>query len=288
MPIRKPDKVIENRQSLGSWERKLEEDKLLLESGKVAGEVLVGFMSMIGNLGIGGAAILAAILFGKEIDDVLNWVAELWPEGGAFLSPEWIAKFGTDPLEATEEKSTATDNHVVNTIPSTADGQSFNGKSPYECYTLGASGRANEYIHSEQNIVANWLATAAPDKVAYYNQNPGKWDADIIADWYTRNPAPPTFLLLNEANHQINIRYTCAKREFAMKFLPPLASIAASQSGFQNTKPKKEPGYVKDRMLDFLAYATYPNDAVWTDDDRRKSDLGMAQINMFAFWKAPP
>jgi hypothetical protein len=286
-PIRKPDKIIENRQSLGSWERKFEQDKQLVEAGRLGVDLAVGLMSMIGNLGIGGALLLASIFWMKDIEEIVEFIKDLWPESGAFLSPEWIAKFGEDPIPATENESTKNNNHWVNEIPPNPDGNSLQGKSPYEAYTIGASGRQANYDFNESRIIENWLASATPKQREKYNAKTQQAEAQIRTEWYKQNSPPPGFLLLNEFAHQINIRYTCAKREFALKGLPPLARIALTQSGIQNTDPTKESDYQMDPMLDFATLATYPNSMIWTSSDRNKAQRGSELIALFAFWQPP-
>lgn len=288
IPRKKIDHTTEHRITLGEYERQLAQDALTMNgirSASIAASGLAQGLGLIGALGIG------ALLWGKDLEDVAERIVGIWPESGSLFSPEWIAKWGDDPVEETEEALIDGDNDEVDGLDpvDTPSGvQTLFGKSPYEVYSIAASGRANEYAYSETQILINFKI-----KNPSFPMPPaGSFDEGlIIAGWYRNNPAPPDFLLLGQVSVQTNIRVTCAK--INLSFLKWL----------QNQYPTRHPDFVDDPLLDWVAYVTIP-----VDDDGNKKEpystifnstpkvpynyilkkaRGEQEIAAYAFWSAP-
>ena len=281
MPIRKPDKVIEERRTLGSYERQLEQDRLTVMGMQAGATAIAGVAS---GLGIFGAAGIAALLWGKDLEKLFEQMVGVWPESGAFFSPEWIAKWGDNPIEQTEEDQNETDNDGVNELDpvNTSQGErTFEGMSPYDVYTIVAAGRQARYDHMKNNIVADYRAAHPLDVYGPHDS-----DEKIISDWYANNPSPPPFLLNGQVALQTNIRVTCARRN------------STYLRYFQNTNPPNHPDFVKDNLLDWVAYNTgnfgfgNTNSIFETTPKRPYNYLkyvarGVQEIAAYAWWSAP-
>ena len=249
-PIRRPDKVIEERRTLGSYERQLEQDRITVQGMQAGATAIAGIAS---GLGIFGAAGIAALLWGKDLEKLFQQMVGVWPESGVLFSPEWIAMWGDNPIDQTSDAQNQPDNDGVNSLDPVvqydANGQvivsrSMEGKSPYEVYTIAASGRQANYDYARNNIIATYRA--AHPLTAY---GPHDSDERIIAQWHSDNPAPPPFLLDNQIANQTNIRVTCARR-----------NVASFLRYFQNVNPTRNTNFIKDPLLDWIAYNTIPID----------------------------
>jgi len=72
MPRRKPNTVIENRNSLGTLERKLEADRIGAEYAQAVATGVAGIAQAVGGIGIGAGILLGAVFFKGEIDEALQ------------------------------------------------------------------------------------------------------------------------------------------------------------------------------------------------------------------------
>ena len=168
---------------------------------KAISNAVSGIAMGIGNMGIAGGLIVGSLLFQKDLRELKDNVVEMWPEGGTFLSPEWISKWGVDPLEQIEEDTTTPHNHTVDELPISG----IEGKSVYQTYSIAMSGWWAAYDHAKNNIITDFHAHVAPsDHVAPNSPE----EAALIANWHQLNDPPPRMLLLNEFDHQMGIRYT--------------------------------------------------------------------------------
>ena len=228
----------------------------------------------IGGLGIAGGLIVGALIFGKDLDKIKDNLVEMWPEGGAFLSPEWVAKWGGNPIEQTEEQTTQHNNQAVNELPC----EGLNGKSPYDVYTIAASGRQAAWEHGRNNI-ANYLGIMPPEGTDEYDRQM----TIATAAWNSENPQPPPFMLLNQFSHQLNIRYTACKQYEARFFWNRL---------FFDFDPKHDNSYIKDHLFDWATLATYPEMNGWDKnpeyDIQKKAAKGVKIICNYSFWSATP
>ena len=217
---------------------------------------------------------MGALVFNKELDTIKDNLVEMWPEGGGFLSPEWVAKWGANPIEITEEQSTQMNNQAVNELPTLG----LNGKSPYEVYTIAASGRAAAWQHSRNNIPA----FIGPSQ---YAEGTKEHDAEIAqheANWMRENPQPPVFMLLNQFSHQINLRYTACKN-YEGRFL--------WNRLFMQYDPKADNSFINDKLFDWATLATYPEINGWDKnpkyDIKKKAGKALKIIEEYCFWEAP-
>jgi len=156
--------------TLGEYERKLEEDKILVEGLKAVATAVSGIASGIGGLGIGGGLLLGALFWKDDIKDVLEAAADFLPEG-SFLSPEWIASWGDDPIDQTAEMTTEPDNTMVDQLVN-AEGETLVGMSPYHAYSSGAAGRAAEYDHRVAEAATNYTDAQMANWLHYPTNQP--------------------------------------------------------------------------------------------------------------------
>lgn len=274
MPRSKPTIVREDRRTLGDYERQMEHDRMAVAAlghvTSMVGDVARG----IGSLGIAGGVLLGALVFNKELDAIKDNLVEMWPEGGAFLSPEWVAKWGANPIEQTEEQSTQLNNQAVNELPTAG----LNGKSPYEVYTIAASGRAAEYQHRRNNIPG----FIGPSQYAEGTKEYEEEVAEHEAQWVKDNPQPPVFMLLNQFSHQINLRYTAMKNYEGRFFWNRL---------FMQYNPRHDNSYINDNLFDWATLATYPEINGWDKnpkyDIKKKAGKALKIIETYSFWEAP-
>lgn len=276
MPRRKPTIVREDRRTLGDYERQMEKDKIAVDAmghvTSMVGSIAVG----LGGMGIAGGLLVGALIFGKDLQAIKDNLVEMWPEGGAFLSPEWIAKWGANPIEQTEEQSTQINNQAVNELPVPG----LNGKSPYEVYTISASGRAAAWEHNKNNIINDFQGPMQYPEGTTERDNE---EAELISRWMIANPQPPPFLLLNQFSHQLNIRYTACK-QYEARFL--------WNRLFNDYDPRHDNSYVKDFILDWATLATYPEINGWDKNPEynlsKKAGKGVDIIAEYSFYSATP
>lgn len=246
--------------TLGAWERRLEEDKLLVQGLGHVTSMVSGIASGIGQLGIGGGILLGGLLFQKDIreslDTVKDWFGDL---------PEIIG--GRDDI-------TDPDNPLVDTIPVT----DLAGKSPYEVYTIAATGRQALWDYGAQNIMSS-----------YYIRKPDMYPRDaigearLIANWHEANPPPPPFLLNNLLDIQVDIRIVAARRNTNV--------LRWVQENDPKLIVKDGVSYVEDYLIDWVTYAVEPITLNNTPQQPYayiyRKDRGAAEIEMYAFWTAP-
>lgn len=286
MPRRKIDHTTEQRFTLGEYERKLAEDALMV---KGASSGMIAIAGVAQGLGIFGGLGLAALLWGKDLEKLFEQLVGVWPESGKLFSPEWIAKWGDNPVDILTEDITTPDNDLTNTLDPNVEGRSFEGLSSSDVYMLACSGRASAYQHAKNNIINNWLLQNPKSHPLVGDYSQGLTDAQkatIIAQWHRENPKPPQCLTVGQQAVQIAIRITCAKRDLTyFKYV-------------QNNDPKKEADYVDDPLLDWLSYSSEESyylggyNALNTAspdpyDYRSKKGEGEQLIQMFAWWSAP-
>jgi hypothetical protein len=271
-PRRKPEKVIEYRISLSDFERRMADDASTISAAKVVGDTVAGIAQGLGGLGIGVGILAAGLLWNKDLKDLTKDLMAIWPESGQFMSPEWVAKWGDDPIPETEDEATKKDNEFVDSLSVAG----LQGKSPYEVYSITASGRQASYDWEKANAVQNHA-----NKYGIGIQ-PGSIEAtQILATWISLNPPPPQFLLLNQFAFQINIRETAQRRVMATTV--PLIGLFGL---LQERDPTKFAGYDYDDLLDWAAMATYPH-KIWIPKVRDNFNDGIALIEKFAFWAIP-
>ena len=293
MPRRKPDKVTEVRATLGTYERQLEQDKLTMQginsATNLAGSVAQG-------LGLGGGLVVAAFLWGKDIEKLFEQFVGIWPESGTLFSPEWIAKWGDDPSEILGESLGDGDNDVVDELKPIVTPQgdvSLEGLSPYSVYSLAYAGRAANYDWRKANIIKQYTALHG---VGIY---PGSdEEKTIIAEWHSVNKKPPTMLTFDQCADQIGLRITCARIDAG----PSL--FLGFQYLFNERNPSMKDNYVSDPLLDWLAY-TEPRGHAFLVEGALKVNImdkaspkpydysqrrykGIKQIALYAHWAPPP
>jgi hypothetical protein len=301
IPRRRPETVTEIRQTLGDFERQIEADKVAMQGVQALATALGGIAAGIGGLGIGGGLLLAGLLWGRDLQQLVQDILDIWPESGRFLSPEWIARWGDDPMDIIEEDLTAPDNPTVNVLDPTIDGKSFEGLSSADVYIIACSGRAAAYDHSKNNIINNWLLQQPPTNnlvsplVGDYKQGlTNEQKALIIAEWHRNNPPPPMCLTLDQQKQNTLIRITCARNNAATQPYNPLSYFVRQ---FSEHDPTKVDGYVDDYLLDWLAYSS---DKVTTlginvlnaaspspYDYRSRRSKGEQIIQAYSWWSAP-
>jgi len=275
LPRRKPDTVSEVRATIGTYERQLEQDKLTMAGVQSAAVLGSGIAQ---GLGLGGGLIVAAFLWGKDIEKLFEQLVGIWPESGSFFSPEWIAKWGDNPLDIQSEKINDLDNDAVNELPPVKN-NSFEGKSAYNVYSIVAAGRAAEYEHSKANIANNYTIKTG---VGIY---PGsEEEKTLIALWHSENPAPPEFLLNDQTALQTQIRETASRR-----------TAAYGVFGYftDSTEPSSNAKYVSDPLLDWLTIASeeptkLPTWFRWHPTVISGNKKALEIIAMFAWWEPSP
>lgn len=265
MPRRKPDKVIEERRSLGSYERQLEQDKITVEGMKAVAIAVSGIATGIGGLGIGGGLLLGAIFWKDEIAEIIDVIDDVLPNTEGDGIAEWFSSWGAEPVDIVGEEGTKTENTFVDQLVN-SDGETLAGQSPYHAYSNGAAGRQAEYDH--RVAVATEQYTAAQ-----------------LANWlnYPTNQPPPNFLLLDEWSIQVALRETGRMRSLS-RF------VILTQWLTGTSDPKKMNGYQYDPMLDWSAYATYGHKyggLGYSSEDYRLIQRGKELIEFFMNWSAP-
>ena len=248
------------------------DDASTVGAARVVGDTVAGIAQGIGGLGIGGGILLAGLLWNKDLKDLAKDILDIWPESGAFMSPEWVAKWGDDPIPQTMDEATQPNNSEVDSLQV----QGLEGKSPYQVYSIASSGRYAAYDWAKANAVKDHA-----NKFGIGIQPGSPEAATILAAWVGQNPPPPTPLLLNEFAFQVNIRETAQRRAFGT-----LVPIAGLVTFFQGTNPKKFEGYIDDALLDWGAMATYEH-SIWISKVRDNYSKGVAIIEEFAFWSSP-
>ena len=287
-PRRKIDHTEEQRITLGEYERKLAQDALTMSgirSGAIAASGIAQGLGIFGALGIG------ALLWGKDLDKLFEQMVGIWPESGAFFSPEWIARWGDDPTEILGESLIAPDNDTVNglaPVVNATGSHSLEGLDPYTVYGLANTGRTEHYNYRKANIISEYTARTG---VGIY---PGsEEEKTIIAEWHTKNKQPPRLLPVDDAADQTGIRITCARIDAT----PGIAWM------FQERNPSNKSGYVSDPLLDWLAYTDELGHSFFVKgalkvnimdkaspspyDYSQRRFKGERQIALYAYW-APP
>ena len=239
--------MIEERRSLGSYERQLEQDKITVEGLKAVSNAVSGIAMGLGNLGLAGGVVLGAMLFQKDLRELKDNIVEMWPEGGSFFSPEWIAKWGRDPLDIIEEDTTQENNHAVNEL-----GGSLAGKSVYETYSITITGQWAAYDWAVAHIISDHIDKYGPImgwSPAFASEEEAH--EDMIRRWHIRNPPPPRFLMLDEFDHQIGIRYTAAHQWYNRFLWNRLYRP-------ERFDPRNDTTWMNYKVLDWAVCATYP------------------------------
>jgi hypothetical protein len=286
LPRRKPDKIIEERRSLGSYERQLEQDKITVEGLKAVSTAVAGIASGLGGLGIGGGLLMAGLLFQKDLKELKDNIVEMWPEGGAFLSSEWISKWGDNPLDIIEEDVVQPDNNTVNELPVLG----LSGKAPYEVYTITNAGHWAAYNHALSSVLTD--ASALVHGAHGSTQQIAPTDplaVRLFAAWHTINKQPSRFLLLNEFSHQMGIRYTAANQWYNRFLWNRLFNVGRFD-------PRNDTTWINDKVLDWATCATYPviintwesGSQAWSANPyfyhKKRFGKGEASIEKWAFW----
>ena len=278
--------MTEVRATLGTYERQLEQDKLTMQ-GINSATTLAG--SVAQGLGLGGGIVIAAFLWGKDIEKLFEQLVGIWPESGSFFSPEWIAKWGDNPLDQQSEKINAPDNDSVNELPPVGN-NSFEGKSAYQVYAITASGRQANYDYSKANIINTWLLQQPPTNnlvsplVGDYRQGLSQEQkAIIISQWHSENPSPPDFLTNDQTALQTQIRETASRRTAAYGIFGALTD---------STEPSSNSKYVYDPLLDWLTVASeeptkLPEWFRWHPSIITGNREAFTIIAIYAWWQPP-
>ncbi len=295
MPRRKIDHTEERRMTLGEYERQLEQDKIMVQGGQAVAQAVAGITQGIGGLGVGGGILLAGLIWGKDLKELKDNIVEMFPEGGAFLSPEWIASWGDNPTEILGESLAEGDNDAVDSLPpiETPHGQfTLEGKTPYEVYSLACAGRAAHYDWEKANILQNYIAKYGPLMGYAPAQTKDEAEAEIIANWHKYNKQPAMMLTFDQCAVQNAIRITCARID-----------LTTWTKYFQERNPSKKPGFVKDPLLDWLAYTDDLGHSFFIEgilennvmdvaspnpyNYSKRRAKGERQIALYAYWQPP-
>ena len=289
MPRKKVDHSEERRMSLGDFERKLEQDKLAMRGVEATAQAVSGIAQ---GLGLGGGLVLAAFLWGKDIEKLFEQMVGIWPESGNLFSPEWIAKWGDDPIEVLTPELDGVGNDEVDSLNPPSSGGSLVGRSPYDVYSIACSGRAAAWTHAQQmnqNITHTEYLELNGWKSYNYPTGEGAnsgWLARHMARWSQQNPTPPMMLTFDQCAQQISIRITCARRDLTMwRFV-------------QQNNPPDVLHYVEDVLLDWLTYTSSKATALGVNDldaaspspydYKTRKKRGIQVIESYAFWAATP
>lgn len=266
MPRRKPDKVIENRNSLGTLERELERDRIGAEYAQAVGSGIQGIGTAIGGLGIGGGLLLGAVFFKGEFEEMWDKVKHFLPNPNYTIgSPEWIASWGDSPSEQVMQddlepyNDTAVDSLVSET------GQTLTGQTPFQAYRIGAVGRDAEYQYRMAQAQANYTPAQLANFMNYPSSQP-----------------PPHSQSGDGYGYQLAIRETVARRILRIR------AYTLGVSGIWDNgraTVRAMPGYVEDPMLDWAACATYASShAIISNSEKER---GAQLIEFFMNWQPP-
>ena len=245
------------------------------------------------GLGIFGAAGIAALLWGKDLEKLFEQVVGIWPESGAFFSPEWIARWGDDPSEILGESLASGDNDVVDglgPVVTPSGNKSLEGKSPYAVYSLACAGRAARYDWRKANIINNYTAQYG---VGIY---PGSdEEKEIISNWHKVNKQPQMLLTFDQVADQIGLRITCARIDAGPGF--------GVRQLFAERNPSKKDNYVADPLLDWVAYTEPRGHAFFVEGALKVNIMdkaspspynyskrrfkGEKQIAIYSWWSPP-
>ena len=209
---------------------------------KAISNAVSGIAQGLGGVGLAGGVVLGAVLFQKDLRELKDNVVEMFPEGGTFLSPEWISKWGKDPLEIIEEDTTQPNNHNVNELGA----QGLAGKSVYETYSITATGQWAAYDYALANAVSDHAS-----RVGIGIQPGSTEEAELLAIWHTKNPPPPRFLMLDEFDHQMGIRHTAAHQWYNRFLWNRLVNVGRFD-------PRNDTTWINYKVLDWAVCATYP------------------------------
>lgn len=291
MPRKKVDHSEERRMSLGDYERKLESDKLAMRGVEAAATAIAGIAQ---GLGLGGGLVLAAFLWGKDIEKLFQQLVGIWPESGTLFSPEWIAKWGDDPLDILSQDLGGLDNDEVDVLIS--NNGSLVGRSPYDVYTIASSGRAAAWTHNKsvnQNITHTEYLELNGWKSYNYPAGEGAnsgWLERHMARWTSQNPQPPSMLTFEQCAIQNAIRITCARRDTTQFF--------GILNYLQQRNPTKMENYTSDVLLDWLVYTESRTTTLEINmldlaspnpyDYKTRKKRGIQIIESYAFWSATP
>lgn len=231
MPRRKPTEVVEQRRSLGTWERNLEETRV---TGEVIRNVGVGIGSALGPFSLIGAAILAGLFFKNKIEDlpdIKDKIQEIFSPGG--------------PLD-----------------PNTGDADDYINEQMTAPGVPGEPSAMGKYISGK---VAQFDA-----RKEAYTQTGGTGPVAAGWEAYKEANPIPLEVVNQEAIYQISIRATAGRR-YAAQFVPlggPVATwFGMLMPGEYYTDPKDAQGYIADPMLDLLAVRSI-NQASWRNSTR--------------------
>jgi hypothetical protein len=268
MPRRKPDKVIENRNSLGTLERDLERDRIGAEYAQAVATGLAGIAQGVAGLGIGGGILLGAIFFKGEIDDAVDTIRDLLPNSDFEVgSPAWIASWGDTPSEQVAQDNSHPQNETAVDSLVNDRGETLAGQTPYDAYQNASRGRDAEYTHRIQTATLNMT----PAQVANFMNYP------------TSGP-PPLSQSLDGYAYQLAIRETLARNIITN---PPIMNIwnygFNTPRGYYNKRIVQVNGYIPDPMLDWAACVTYHFSNIIIGSQQR--EVGKTQIEHFMNWQ---
>ena len=219
-------------------------------------------------------------------------IVGLYPESGAFLSPEWIANWGENPLDIIEESLAEGNNDEVDSLEPPLHSGSLEGRTPYDVYSIACAGRAAAWTHNQQlndNITHEEYLELNGWKLYNYPDGEGAnsgWQSRHNSKWRKANPKPPMMLTFEQCAQQIAIRITAARRDITyLKWV-------------QENNPSRMANFVDDTLLDWLTY-TEPRSTQLRINDlnlasptpynykARKAE-GESIIHKYAFWSALP
>lgn len=270
------------------------------------------------GLGIFGALGLASLLWGKDLEKVFEQIVGLWPEAGAFLSPEWVANWGENPIDGTMEDIMQPDNDLANTLDPTIDGHSFQGKSATEVYALASAGRIANWEHARNNIINMTYQEYLNMRFSYQRGpidltnpkvmaklqtvglGPDQWEATAEAEWHRENPHPPQLLTVEQQAQQVNIRITCARKTVIAKtgVAPYANAFKVIWPGMQvGQNPANSEKYIEDNLLDWLSYSSPESTSLGVNvldasspapyNYALRREQALHVIQAYSFWQAP-
>ena len=270
-PRRKPDKVIENRNSLGTLERDLERDRIGAEYAQAVATGVAGIAQGIAGLGIGGGLLLGAVFFKGEIDEALDALKDFLPNSDYGIgSPSWIASWGDDPTEVVFQDNLEPANKIAVDQLVNPNGDTLEGQSPWDAYQNGAIGREAEYNHR----IAQATLTMTPAQVANFMN-------------YPSSQPPPIRCSADNYGYQLAIRETLARN---ITTNPPFFNIwnygFNTPRGYYNQRIRLVSEYIDDPMLDWAACVTYHFSNLVIGKQQR--EVGKSQIEHFMNWQPSP
>jgi len=145
-----------------------------------------------------------------------------------------------------------------------ANGQTLNGKTPFQAYRIGAVGRDAEYAHRMAQAQANFTPAQLANFMNYPSSQP-----------------PPHSQSMDGYSYQLAIRETVCRRIVTGSVIT--AFLAGGVNALYQSRIAEVTGYIRDPMLDWAACVTYSNCNGTISNQQR--DWGRSQIEHFMYWQ---